>query len=57
MAFIKIGTAEVNQTVFDWEGNRSRIEGVIAQAKREGVSLLCLPELCITAYGAEDLFF
>jgi NAD+ synthase (glutamine-hydrolysing) len=57
MAFIKIGTAAVNQTPLDWEGNRSRIEGAILQAKKEGVSLLCLPELCITGYGGEDLFF
>src|SRR5690606_25200320 len=41
----------------DWEGNRRRIVDAIATARSEGADLLCLPELAITGYGCEDMFF
>jgi len=28
--------------------------GAIAEARRAGVGVLCLPELCLTGYGCED---
>jgi NAD+ synthase (glutamine-hydrolysing) len=56
MKLIRVGAAVLNQTPFDWEGNKRHIEEAIASAREQGVTLLCLPELCITGYGCEDAF-
>src|SRR5262245_11605657 len=56
MRLIRVGAAVLNQTPLDWDGNAARIRGAIADAKRSDVSILCLPELCITGYGCEDAF-
>jgi NAD+ synthase (glutamine-hydrolysing) len=53
---LKIGGATLNQIPFDWNNNVSNILEAIALAKKDGVKILCLPELCITGYGCEDLF-
>ena len=53
---INVAAASVNQTPLDWEGNRDRIIAAIEDARNQGVSLVCLPELCITGYGCEDMF-
>jgi len=53
---VKIGGATVNQTPFDWNNNIKNISDAIHQARQEGVIILCLPELCLTGYGCEDLF-
>jgi NAD+ synthase (glutamine-hydrolysing) len=57
MRLIKVGAAVLNQTPFDWTGNKQNILDAVAQARKESISLLCLPELCITGYGCEDDFF
>lgn len=54
---MKVASATLNQTPLDWEGNRLRIEAVINEARDCGVTILCLPELCVTGYGCEDTFF
>ncbi len=46
----------MNQTPLDWKGNKARLLRSIEQAREQGVSLLCLPEMCITGYGCEDAF-
>ncbi len=56
MKLIRVGAAVLNQTPLDWDGNLARISGAIAAARQAGVSILCLPELCITGYGCEDAF-
>ena len=56
MNLIKVGAAVINQTPLDWKGNQSRIRAAITEAKAQKVSVLCLPELCITGYGCEDAF-
>ncbi|UJP64609.1 NAD(+) synthase [Mongoliitalea daihaiensis] len=56
MSTVKIACATVNQTPLDWIGNLENIIASIHEAKNQGVELLCLPELAITAYGAEDLY-
>ncbi len=56
MRWIKIGTATLNQTPLDWDGNLSRIRAAIHEARRAGVQLLVLPELTLTGYGCEDVF-
>ncbi|MEM8608669.1 MAG: NAD(+) synthase [Myxococcota bacterium] len=53
---IKVATASLNQTPLDWVGNQRRIEAVLAEARRQAVGLLLLPELCTTGYGCEDAF-
>ncbi len=56
MKRIRLGAAILNQTPLDWEGNTSRIMQAIDDARQQEVSVLCLPELCITGYGCEDMF-
>ncbi len=56
MKLLKVGAAVLNQTPLDWDGNRRNILAAISEARTRGVSVLCLPELCITGYGCEDAF-
>ena len=56
MKLIKVAAAVLNQTPLDWDRNKANITGAIHAARKEGVSILCLPELCITGYGCEDAF-
>lgn len=53
---IRVAGASLNQIPIDWEGNTRNILQAITQARAEKVDILCLPELCITGYGCEDLF-
>ena len=53
----RVAGAALNQTPLDWAGNQAHILEAIREAKAEGVELLCLPELCITGYGCEDMFY
>jgi len=53
---LKIGGATVNQIPFDWKNNTENIIHAIEEGRRQQVRILCLPELCITGYGCEDLF-
>lgn len=57
MQLIKVGAAVLNQTPFDWQNNKKNIIAAIHSARVADVSILCLPELCITGYGCEDDFF
>jgi NAD+ synthase (glutamine-hydrolysing) len=52
-----LGAAALNQTPMDWETNSRHIRAAIDAARDAGVGILCLPELCITGYGCEDMFF
>lgn len=52
-----LACASLNQTPLDWEGNFRRIKEAIEAAKLQNARLLLLPELCITGYGCEDLFY
>lgn len=56
MRLITVGAAVLNQTPLDWEGNTTHILTAITEAKAAGVSILCLPELCLCGYGCEDAF-
>lgn len=56
MTRIRVAAAVLNQTPLDWEGNRANILAAIQAAREAGVQVLCLPELCITGYGCEDMF-
>ncbi|MGB3618765.1 MAG: nitrilase-related carbon-nitrogen hydrolase, partial [Catalinimonas sp.] len=48
--------AALNQTPIDWTNNLRNIRRALGEARAAGVDVLCLPELCITGYGCEDLF-
>ena len=56
MKLVKVGAAVLNQTPMDWDRNAKNIVAAIAQAKAEGVTVLCLPEMCVSGYGCEDVF-
>ena len=47
----------VNQTALDLQGNVERIKVAIAQCRQVGSRFLCLPELAVSAYGCEDMFW
>jgi NAD+ synthase (glutamine-hydrolysing) len=53
---LKIASATVNQTPLDWDNNLKHIRSAIDGAIQQKADILCLPELCITGYGCEDLF-
>lgn len=57
MLMLKAAGVALNQTPFDWKGNRARIHLALDEARKQGASIVCLPELCITGYGCEDAFF
>jgi NAD+ synthase (glutamine-hydrolysing) len=53
---IRVAAAVVNQTPMAWESNLRNIREAIDQARDGGATILCLPEMCITGYGCEDMF-
>jgi NAD+ synthase (glutamine-hydrolysing) len=57
MNLIKVAAGVVNQTPMAWQHNKNNIINCIKEAKDQDISLLCLPELCISGYGCEDMFF
>lgn len=56
MKKLKIGGATVNQIPLDWQNNTKNIQDAIAEARRQAIRILCMPELCLTGYGCEDMF-
>lgn len=57
MKLIKAAAGTLNQTPLAWESNKKNTIDAIEEAKKQDISLLCLPELCITGYGCEDAFW
>ncbi|UZR92551.1 NAD(+) synthase [Chondrinema litorale] len=57
MKLIKLGGVTLNQIPLHWEHNLKNILDAIAIGRSKKVSILCLPELCITGYGCEDAFY
>ena len=56
MTKIKVAGAALNQIPIHWENNLKNIQNAISEARSQDVKILCLPELCLTGYGCEDLF-
>jgi len=56
MKYIKVGATSLNQTPLDWLANKNNILAAINTARIDNISILCLPELCISGYGCEDAF-
>ena len=40
-----------------WDTNARHLRAALAAAREAGVGILCLPELSITGYGCEDMYF
>ncbi len=57
MQVVRLAVATVNQTPLDWSGNLRRMVVAIDDAREQGAQLICLPELCVTGYGCEDMHF
>jgi len=55
MRQLRIGMAQINTTVGDFEGNTQKILKTIAEARSSGFGLLTFPELAICGYPPEDL--
>ncbi len=53
---VRVAAAILNQTPLAWDGNVANVLGAIDDARRDGVQVLCLPEMCLTGYGCEDAF-
>ena len=54
---IKIASSNLNQIPLDWDRNYTNIKTSILKSIKNNVKVLCLPELSITGYGCQDLFF
>ncbi len=54
--FIKIAAAIPAVKVADCNYNVQQIENFMATAEGQGIEILCLPELAVTAYTCQDLF-
>jgi NAD+ synthase (glutamine-hydrolysing) len=54
---IRLAAAALNQTPMAWDSNARHIRAALDAARAANVGILCLPELCITGYGCEDMFF
>lgn len=57
MRTLRIGMAQINTTVGDFQSNIQKILEVAGKARAMGVDLLTFPELAICGYPPEDLLF
>jgi NAD+ synthase (glutamine-hydrolysing) len=55
MRRLRVGLAQINPTVGDYQGNLERILHYIRMAEREGVDIVAFPELALPGYPPEDL--
>lgn len=55
--FVKVAAASPDLRVADCEYNTQRIINIINEVEKEKVSVIVFPELSITAYTCQDLFF
>jgi len=56
MGLAKVATCNLNQWALDFRGNLERIVASIEEAKAQGCTFRCGPELEISGYGCEDAF-
>src|SRR5438132_1131701 len=52
---IRLAVAQINPTVGDLKGNKTKILDYVSKAKRGGADLVVFPELALTGYPPEDL--
>ena len=54
--FIKVAACTTKIRVADCRYNAEQIFTMMREADKQGVKVLCLPELCLTGYTCGDLF-
>ena len=54
--FIKVAAGTPKIRVADCRYNAEQIFTMMREADKQGVKVLCLPELCLTGYTCGDLF-
>ena len=54
---LTLATACINTTPLDLDGNLALIRQAVTEAQAARADLLLLPELALTGYGCEDMFF
>lgn len=54
---LRIAAASLSQTPISWKGNIENISLACEKARKSKADILCLPELCLTGYSCEDMFF
>ncbi|MBF0485800.1 MAG: NAD+ synthase [Candidatus Omnitrophica bacterium] len=52
---LRIALAQINATVGDLVGNKTKVVEFCARAKAAGADIVAFPELCVTGYPPEDL--
>jgi len=52
---LRVAMAQINSTVGDLEGNITKIQKFLADAKEQGAELVVFPELAVTGYPPQDL--
>src|SRR4051812_30022585 len=52
---LKIGLAQINPTVGDFEGNKRKIQDYIGRAEKAGLDIVVFPEMVICGYPVWDL--
>ena len=57
MSKIRIALSAVNQTPINWKENIANITKALSEGKQKNAELIVLPELALTGYGCQDLFF
>ncbi len=55
MSTLRVGLAQLNTTIGDFDGNVRKIADFAARARDAGVDVVSFPELTITGYPPEDL--
>lgn len=55
--FVKVAAGTPKIKVADCVHNKNAVIGVMKHAAESGAKVLVLPELCVTGYGCQDLFF
>lgn len=53
---LEVAAAALNTIPLDFVHNEEIITKAVEKAREKNLSILCLPELCITGYGCEDAF-
>jgi NAD+ synthase (glutamine-hydrolysing) len=52
---LRLGLAQINTCVGDFDGNLEKMKKAIEEARRAGVEILAFPELAVCGYPPEDL--
>ncbi len=55
MRTLRVGLAQINTTVGDFEGNVAKVLEYVGRARDLGVDIVSFPELTVTGYPPEDL--